>query len=286
MSDEWDVDRLDLDAYLTRVGHTGPVTADERTLFALHRAHIAAIPFENLDIVLGSGIDVDLDSVQAKLVDRLRGGYCYEHGVLFAAVLERLGFAVRRLLARIGYDDANPRPRTHMLLHVWAGDESWLADVGFGGGLLEPLAWDDPGPVQQDGFAYQVFEEPAGVRRLRQWKAGEWSTLYSFTHEPQHFSDIVMSNHFTATHPSSPFAARPVAMRRETGVIRRLLGRELSLAHPDGSTTDRSLSDSDVEAALEHQFGLTLTRSELETVMAALPPHADDIDVTDEATGT
>jgi N-hydroxyarylamine O-acetyltransferase len=85
-SDEWEIERLDLDAYLRRVGHVGDTAPTAQTLAALHRAHLAAIPFENLDVVLGRGIAVDVDSVQAKLVERRRGGYCYEHGVLFAAV--------------------------------------------------------------------------------------------------------------------------------------------------------------------------------------------------------
>ena len=74
--DEWTTDQLDLDAYLNRIGHTGPLTADAATLAALHRAHVAAIPFENLDVLLGRGISVALPDVQRKLVEARRGGYC------------------------------------------------------------------------------------------------------------------------------------------------------------------------------------------------------------------
>jgi N-hydroxyarylamine O-acetyltransferase len=97
---DWEIDRLDLDAYLARIGFGGAPAADVDTLRALHRAHHAAIPFENVDIVLGRRLEVDLDSVQDKLVRRPRGGYCFEHNLLFAAVLERLGYAVTRLAAR------------------------------------------------------------------------------------------------------------------------------------------------------------------------------------------
>ena len=89
--DEWDIGLLDLPAYLRRIGHDAAGAPGAATLAALHRAHVATIPFENLDIPLGRGIAVDLESVQAKLVARRRGGYCYEHGLLFAAALERLG---------------------------------------------------------------------------------------------------------------------------------------------------------------------------------------------------
>ena len=109
MTGEWDIDRLDLEAYLRRVGFAGDTAPTVQTLAALHRAHVAAVPFENVDIVLGRGVSVELDSVQAKLVDRGRGGYCYEHGLLFGAALERLGYTVDRLLARVGGEEQRPR---------------------------------------------------------------------------------------------------------------------------------------------------------------------------------
>ena len=75
----------------------GNLRADVETLFSLHRAHANSIPFENLNIVLKHGISLDLDAVQDKLVHQSRGGYCFEHNLLFSALLERLGFEVRRL---------------------------------------------------------------------------------------------------------------------------------------------------------------------------------------------
>jgi N-hydroxyarylamine O-acetyltransferase len=133
MTGEWDIDRLDLEAYLRRVGFAGDTAPTVQTLAALHRAHVAAVPFENVDIVLGRGVSVELDSVQAKLVDRGRGGYCYEHGLLFGAALERLGYTVDRLLARVGGEEQRPpRARTHMTLVVRADGVRWLADVGSG----------------------------------------------------------------------------------------------------------------------------------------------------------
>ncbi len=97
---EWRSEQLDVDAYLERVGYDGDLKPTAETLRGLHRAHVAAIPFENLDIVLGRGISLEMDAMQDKLIRRDRGGYCYEHNLLFAALLERIGFAVSRLTAR------------------------------------------------------------------------------------------------------------------------------------------------------------------------------------------
>ena len=153
--DEWSVRNLDLDAYLQRIGYDGPLDPSHATLAGLHRAHLAAIPFENLDLMLGRGVRVDFDSIQAKLVFANRGGYCYEQGQLFGAVLERLGYQVDRLLARVGPDGEPVRPRTHLTLRVGADAGTWLADVGFGNSPPGPLALRAPQP-----------ERPAGTRRL------------------------------------------------------------------------------------------------------------------------
>src|SRR5580700_725948 len=123
--DEWAAGELDLAAYLRRIGYDADLAPTGPTLAGLHRAHVATIPFENADIMLGRGVAVDLPSIQDKLVKRHRGGYCFEHGSLLAAVLERLGYQVDRLLARVGGEhDA----RTHLVLRVHTGQDCWLAD--------------------------------------------------------------------------------------------------------------------------------------------------------------
>ncbi|NYH54098.1 hypothetical protein HNR06_003687 [Nocardiopsis arvandica] len=74
--DFWHGAELDLDAYLARVGLSGDLPPTLDTLRAVHRAHLAAIPFENLQIVLGRTIPLDVPSLVDKMVRRRRGGYC------------------------------------------------------------------------------------------------------------------------------------------------------------------------------------------------------------------
>ena len=158
-------------------------------------------------MLLGRGISVALDRVPTKLLTSRRGGYRYEHGVLFAAVPGRLGYCAGRLLARIGDKDSErPRPRTHMTLRVQAESSRWLADAGFGAGLPEPVPWNHTGtPQRQGGWPYQL-SQTGNNWQLRQRIAGQWATLYSFTEESQHASDVEMACHLTSTYPNSPFA--------------------------------------------------------------------------------
>ena len=123
MSDDWSAGKLDVDAYLARIGFDGPSDPSEATLMALYGAHLRSVRFENFDVFLrGRGRRQTWKSIQEKIVFRGRGGYCYEQAQLFGAVLERLGFGVDRLLARVGPDGGPARPRTHLTLRVRAGD--------------------------------------------------------------------------------------------------------------------------------------------------------------------
>src|SRR5688572_23000352 len=145
-------DTFDLSAYLARVGQPPGSGADAATLARLHRAHLAAIPFENLDIQMGLPVELDAVSLQGALVMRRRGGYCFQQNALFRLALSALGFTVHAREARVRFAATLPvPPRTHMVLVVPIDGVEWLVDVGFGAnGIAEPIPVD-AGPTMQDG---------------------------------------------------------------------------------------------------------------------------------------
>lgn len=268
---EWGSERLDVAAYRTRIAHEGPLTPTIETLRALHPAHVATIPFENLDVVLGRSIPIDVESLQDKLLRRRRGGYCFEHNLLFAALLDRAGFAVTRLAGRVRMGGDSVRPRTHMLLRVEIDGESWLADVGFGGeGLLEPLPLADGATANQGSWTYRLERRPhdsappgaAESWVLRSLHRDGWFDLYSFTLEPQHQVDYVVHNHFISTHPDSPFVGRPVVQWYGAHVRKSLIGRCLTVRHGDGSRERRRFDTPVLPDVLGDEFGIELTPEE------------------------
>jgi len=201
------------DAYFARIGVRPPLAATLEDLVALHRAHCAAIPFENLDILLGRPIALDLAALEAKLVGARRGGYCFEQNTLFQAALDALGFRVTALAARVRAGMTEIRPRTHMLLRVDLPEGAFVADVGFGGdGLVHPLPLAE-GSETWVGFVGHRLRRDGDPWVLQGNAAGEWTDLYAFTLEPQHPVDFVMANHFTSTHPRSPFVLNLTAQR-------------------------------------------------------------------------
>ena len=85
---------IDLEAYFSRIEYTGTRVPTLATLTEIHRHHARAIPFENLDVLLGRGIRIDPTSVEKKLIHDRRGGYCFEQNGLLRDVLTTLGFRV------------------------------------------------------------------------------------------------------------------------------------------------------------------------------------------------
>jgi len=160
-----------------------------------------------------------------------------------------------------------------MTLRVSTDTEQWLADVGFGAGLLEPLLWDETGQAQDQGrWTYQLICQAPGSWQVRQASDKEWTALYSFTREPQRASDVEMASHFTSTHPSSPFLGQAVVMREADDAHHGLRDRHLPTTRPDGTTTEQVLNDSEAAAALRDDFGLPLGHDEIANLTTALPP--------------
>jgi N-hydroxyarylamine O-acetyltransferase len=248
---------LDLESYLARTKYAAPLTPTQSTLEELHLAHATHIPFENLDVLLGRPIRLDLESLQAKMVRRKRGGYCFEQNALLAAVLERVGFTVTRLAARVRYGATRLLPRTHMLLVVEAEGDLFVADVGFGAdGLLLPIPLADGVQSRQFSCSYRLSQE-GGLWALASLSRGDWRDLYVFTMEPQFAVDFEVANYYVSTHPESRFT-HMLAVQLPTPEVRYMLrGRQLTVTR--GQTEDvRVITEDELGPLLIDPFGIEL----------------------------
>ena len=248
---------LDRDAYLARIGYEGSLSPTLETLRALHFAHVSSIPFENLDIVLGRAISLDLDRLQDKLVRARRGGCCFEQNALFGAALESLGFKVLRLAARVRYGAIEIRPRLHMLLEIQFDAEPWLADVGFGcDGPLYPIRLHEAEPVQQGVRRFRVRTE-GDQFVLESHESDGWLVdLYAFTREPQYPVDYEIGNYYTSTHPHSRFVRSLIVQKGTREARWSLLNYELTEETPAGITTQSIENDDALRDVLANRFGL------------------------------
>jgi N-hydroxyarylamine O-acetyltransferase len=248
---------VDLQAYAQRIDYDGAWTPTLETLRGLHLAHATHIPFENLDVLLGRPMPLDVESLSAKLIDGKRGGYCFEQNALFAAVLEAIGFRVTRLAARVRMGSTRIAPRSHMLLAVEVAGENWLADVGFGGeGLLFPLPMKHGQVTQHFNWRYRLMVED-GLHVLQSLHADGWFDLYAFTLEKQEPADYEVSHYYTATHPGSRFVQNLVVQQPGKDARWTLVNRVLTEWKPGCSPIETLLADDDaVLAVLAERFGL------------------------------
>jgi N-hydroxyarylamine O-acetyltransferase len=241
--------------YAERIGYSGTPAADVATLTTLHRAHIGTIPFENLDIQMGQPITLDPDALQAKMVRRRRGGYCFEQNSLFMLALQSIGFAPEPREARVRQNTGGlVRPRTHMVLTIPCEGREWLADVGFGGdGLIEPIALDGAS-TQQGGVVYRIAAE-GPVRVLQRQIAGGWEDLYALMPSTVHPIDFDVGNWFTSTHPRSAFVLNLTAQRIVDDVRHTL--RNLTYTITRGTEVQvREITRQEVAPLLRGTFGI------------------------------
>ncbi len=248
---------FDLDAYLERVGLSG-----RPTLAELHRAHVASIPFENLDPHGGLPVSLEPEDLQRKLVRERRGGYCFEQNLLLKAALEALGAEVEPMLARVrrGAPAGTVRPRSHLVLRVRSGGASWHADVGFGGGtLLEPLPFGAGEVHEQSGWRFRVIEESHELV-LQTVVNSEWADLYALSPDPVPLVDIEVSNWFTAAHPGSPFVTGLIVSAQAQDGTRTTLSDwgelALTVQTPAGGTAT-PVAREEIPQLLDRRFGLS-----------------------------
>lgn len=255
---------VDLDAYLARIGYAGPREPTLETLRAICQKHPDAIPFENLDVLLGRGISIVPADIDTKLLTAGRGGYCFEQNGLLKRVLKALGFTVQSLMARVWWmkpPEAPMRARSHMVLKVTIDGTDWLADVGFGGCVLTaPLALFSDAEQATPNGAFRI--EPAapemgGERLVLADLSGKWAPLYQVALGPWEDVDYEPANFFTYTHPSSHFTWS-MTVGRTTPTARYAL-KNNRLTHRDATgalVEQRDLSVDELEAILRDVIGL------------------------------
>lgn len=268
---------IDLDRYFERIGYTGAAAADLATLTELHERHPAAIAFENLTPLLGQPVPLDIRSLERKLVQERRGGYCYEHNLLFAEILKTLGFRITGLAARVLWNQPEDvvTPRSHMLMLVDIGGESHVADVGFGGLTLTAPLRLEVGVEQET--PHETFRiAAAGPDYLMQAKVkDEWKTLYRFDLQRQFPVDYEMSNYYLSTNDRSHFRHNLLAARAEPGRRLALFNTQFAVHDLNGGTERRTLASAgEIRDVLTDVFGIAVPETGAQSAFERLAQKA------------
>ena len=214
---------FDTAAYLRRIAYDGSLAPAEETLRALQIAHLSTVPFENLDIHRGQLIILDEDALFTKIVQRQRGGFCYELNGLFARLLRSLGFHVALLAAQFPREPGVFAPECdHLALRVAVpGDDTrWLVDVGAGrGSFLTPLRaeMDTEQTETATGVSFRLVQEGARWRLQRREAGLAWAPLYAVSPRPRRLADFRGGCHYHQTSPDSSLHPESAVLDRDPG---------------------------------------------------------------------
>jgi N-hydroxyarylamine O-acetyltransferase len=206
----------------------------------LQSKHIAQYSFNSLSVVLGQELPLDIESLFNKIVQRRRGGYCFEHNKLVMSVLTELGFEVRLLLAKVVYNRDVEVARTHRItLLTFAGDD-YIVDAGFGHlGASFPVKIE-LGLVQQQGDSQlRIIKNSHDEYCYQVLKEGEFFTLYIFDLHHYTESDCLLSHYYSHKHPNAAFVNNLVVCRKFSNEIKSLRNGEYH--HIKGNITNTTL---------------------------------------------
>lgn len=247
---------MKLQTYLDRIAYAGPLEAKLETLRAVHRAHLFAVPYENLDIHLGRRLTLEVQDAYRKIVLNRRGGWCFEMNGLLAWALERIGFRVTCLSASVNRAVLGEAAEgNHLVLRVEVGSQAFMADVGFGDGLLEPIPLES-GTHVQDGFTFSL--EMDGPRWVFRKHEGGGPGGFDFGLRAHRLEDFAERCAWLQTSSESGFVRTTVCQKATPAGFLTLRGARLTTSGPRGESSRLLESAPEFERALRDHFGLEI----------------------------
>jgi N-hydroxyarylamine O-acetyltransferase len=247
---------FDLQSYFSRTGFHGSASADFATLKGMMRCQLFSVPFENLDVQAGKVVSLVPEEIYEKIVERRRGGYCYEVNGLFAMALDSLGFSYQFVAARPMTYPVR-RPKTHMVIVVTFDDGHWLCDLGFGSfGIREPinLRWLDR-EIRQDFDTFKLTMVSERDYLLQSLTDGAWKNLYEFNLCPQEWVDFEPANYLNSTHPDSIFVQNLMVVKQnESG--KEVLTNYFFKTVSEGRTVETKIRQEEIPSILLERFSL------------------------------
>ncbi|MCA0993537.1 arylamine N-acetyltransferase family protein [Pseudalkalibacillus hwajinpoensis] len=196
---------MNVEKYLKRIS-TKQMQVNFHSLQLLQRNHMHKIPFENLDISRKRWIDLDIESIYAKIIENKRGGLCFELNPLFNWLLTQIGFTTVMVTGTVAIDEKNwGKENTHLTNLVELEGTTYLTDVGFGNSSQTPIPLS--GEIVDDGFhRYKIVHRSNDMYDLQQAVSNDtWKTQIRFSTAPRTLAEYEPLSSFIQTHPNSPF---------------------------------------------------------------------------------
>ena len=245
-----------IDSYLERIDYHGPLERDLSTLTALHRQHLLTVPYENVDVQLKRPLGLGPEAAFDKIVNRRRGGWCYEMNTVLGDVLTHIGFDMRRVCGGVNRAvRGDACLGNHLVLLTEVDGVTYIVDTGFGDGFIDPIVLA-AGEFSQRGFHYRLEELDDGYWRFHNHAFGG-APSFDFRDEAADEDQLAEQCRTLQTSPESPFVMVLVCQQFTPDGYEIQIGRTARTITPAGETS-RDLESADaLMARLEGVFGIT-----------------------------
>jgi N-hydroxyarylamine O-acetyltransferase len=245
---------MDLHAYLERIGYAGPVEPTLACLTAVHRHQALSVPYENLDVQLKVKVGQDPAAIYDKVVARRRGGWCYELNGMLQQALVEIGFDVRRVAGGVHrHETGDAAVGNHLVLLVQL-DRVYVADLGLGDGLREPIPLA-AGTYRQGELEFRLERLDDGYWRLWNHEGGD-PVAADFREDPADEALLAAQCHRLQTSPESGFVQNLAVQRMTGNGLVTVTGRVLARRTAEGTEKRLLHSAAELEAVLAEEFGI------------------------------
>lgn len=228
-----------LEKYFQRINYSKPVSKDLNTLKNIVSCQLQSIAFENTEVIAKQIPSLKLEDIFEKIVNKKRGGYCYEVNGLLAMALTSIGFDWYFVAARpMLYPEK--RPKTHMVVVVVLDGKKYLCDTGFGGYCLrEPIEIKAFVEAEQNKEMFRL--ELIGKEYVLSSNVkSQWISQYGFADLPQEWIEFSLANYYNATHPNTIFTQNKIAIMQTPNGRKILMNDNLKIIE-NGETTEQEI---------------------------------------------
>lgn len=245
---------MQLSAYLERIGYQGDVAPTLACLTGIHRCQALSVPYENLDVQLGVPVGQDIEAIFDKIVNRRRGGWCYEMNGLLGWALREIGFDVMRVASAVRRRERGDSAVGNHLVLLVQLERAYLADLGLGDGIREPIPVEE-GSFQQGALTFRLEHLADGYWRFHNHERANPPTA-DFRDAPADEGLLRAKLQFLQTSPESVFVQNLAFEMMRPESLTSITGRMLSEKSAGGVKKILLNSPEEMELALATGFGI------------------------------
>lgn len=228
-----------LKQYFGRLGleYPGRITPDGALLKRIFLAHVTHVPYENIDYLNLDKKEITPDRLCSQVIDKRRGGVCYDLNALLGEALNTLGYEAFPVMADHYRTHMEHTDYRHSALIVRDCEGTvWLSDVGDSfSGALEPLILAEGIEQHPGNEAYLLKKREDGSWMLYVKLKDEWVANYAFFEQPAALKELTYFK-LAAMNPDIPFTHDELFHLRTEDGYRLLRGRTLCTKSSEGKT--------------------------------------------------